>query len=37
MEDEVKVTKMTVDEHYQLLTIETENGKRYLIELIPTE
>lgn len=34
---EEKVKKMTVDTHYHSLTIETESGKKFMVELTPTE
>lgn len=37
MSEEIEVSKLTVDEHYQTLTIELKNGKKYLVELTPTE
>jgi hypothetical protein len=36
MADE-KIKTMTVDTHYQLLEIETENGKKFVVELTPSE
>jgi hypothetical protein len=36
MENE-KIKLMSVDTHYQTLNIETESGKHYLVELIPSE
>lgn len=35
-EDE-DVKKMTVDTHFQTLNVETESGKKFLVELTPTE
>jgi hypothetical protein len=32
-----KIKSMTVDTHYQTLDIETEDGKKYMVELTPTE
>ncbi len=32
-----EIKKMSVDEHFQMLEIETENGKNFLVELTPTE
>lgn len=32
-----KIKSMTIDTHYQTLDIETESGKKYLLELTPTD
>lgn len=34
---ETKIVEMKVDEHYQTLSLKTESGKWYMVELTPTE
>jgi len=37
MEYMEKIKEMLVDTHYQTLEIETENGRKFLVELKPID